>query len=113
VTLQNVSDTLDAEMHGSGELAASMSGKRLLLKMNGPGDARIDGSVAQVSAQINGSGSLEGRRLSAGQTDIAVRGPGSAAVNVVGNDKGNGRVSAERGQLLLVDRSGTRHSSAD
>jgi hypothetical protein len=75
--------------------------------MDGPGDARIDGSVDQVSAQIRGSGSLEGRRLTAGQTDIAVRGPGSAAVNVAGN--GNGRTSLERSQLLLVDRSGTRH----
>jgi hypothetical protein len=115
VSLQNVSDTLDAELHGSGGLAASMSGKRLLLKMNGPGDVRIDGSVAQVSAQINGSGSLEGRRLNVGQTDIAVRGPGSAAVNVVGSDKGKGRAVAGQGhgdgQLLLVDRSGTRHSA--
>jgi hypothetical protein len=115
VKLQNVSDTLDAEMHGSGELAASMSGKRLLLKMSGPGDARIDGSVAQVSAQISGSGSLEGRRLSVGQTDIAVRGPGSAAVNLIGNgnggDKVKGRATVERGQLLLVDRSGSHHSA--
>jgi hypothetical protein len=115
VKLQNVSDTLDAELHGPGELNASMSGKRLLLKMSGPGDAHIDGSVAQVSAQISGSGSLEGRRLNVGQTDIAVRGPGSAAVNVVGSDKGKGRAVAGQGhgggQLLLVDRSGTRHSA--
>jgi Putative auto-transporter adhesin, head GIN domain len=100
VRLQNVADTLDAELHGSGGLAASMSGKRLLLKLDGPGDARIDGSVAQVSAQISGSGSLEGRRLSVGQTDISVRGPGSATVNVVGKD-GKGRTD------LLVDRSGS------
>jgi hypothetical protein len=89
-----------------------MSGKRLLLRMDGPGDARIDGSVAQVSAQINGSGSLEGRRLTGASTDIAVRGPGSAAVNVVGNDGGkdgaSGRGALQRGQLLLVDRSGSR-----
>jgi hypothetical protein len=80
-----------------------MTGKRLLLKMTGPGDARIDGSVAQVSAQISGSGSLEGRRLSVSQSDIAVRGPGTAAVNLVGNggDKGT----------LLVDRSGSHRSA--
>jgi hypothetical protein len=118
VKLQNVSDTLDAELHGPGELAASMSGKRLLLRMSGPGDARIDGSVDQVSAQISGSGSLEGRRLNVGQADIAVRGPGSAAVNLIGNDnngsgdKGKGRAAVERGQLLLVDRSGS-HRTAD
>jgi hypothetical protein len=64
--------------------------------------------VAQVSVQINGSGSLEGRRLNVGQTDISVRGPGSASVNVVG--KGNGRSDARGlGQLLLVDRSGSHH----
>jgi hypothetical protein len=74
-----------------------MSGKRLLLKMNGPGDARIDGSVEQLSAQINGSGSLEGRRLNAAQTDIMVRGAGTAAVN----RKSDGQ--------LLVDRSGSHH----
>jgi hypothetical protein len=103
VKLQNVSDTLDAELHGSGGLAASMSGKRLLLKMDGPGDARIDGSVDQASVQISGSGSLEGRRLSVGQPDIMVRGPGSAAVNVSGKD-GKGKAD------LLVDRSGSHRS---
>jgi hypothetical protein len=76
-----------------------MSGKRLLLKMDGPGDARIDGSVDQLSAQINGSGSLEGRRLNAAQTDIMVRGPGSATVN----RKADGQ--------LLVDRSGSHHGN--
>ena len=78
-----------------------------MLRMDGPGDARIDGSVDQLSARINGSGSLAGRRLNVGQSDIQVRGPGSAAVNLAGTDKRN----AERGQLL-VDRSGT-HRSAD
>jgi hypothetical protein len=56
-----------------------------------------------VSAQISGSGSLEGRRLNVGQSDIAVRGPGSAAVNLIGKagDKG----------ALLVDRSGSHRTA--
>jgi hypothetical protein len=82
-----------------------MSGKRLQLAMDGPGGARIDGSVAQVSARISGSGSLEGRRLAAASTDIEVRGPGSASVNVAGN----GGAASGHGQVLLVDRSGSRH----
>jgi hypothetical protein len=105
VTLAGVTDTLDAELQGSGDLTASMTGKRLLLRLNGPGDARIDGTVAQVDAQIAGSGSLEGRGLTAARADIAVHGPGTAAVNVTGNDRADTK-RGSRGQLLLVDRSG-------
>lgn len=111
VTLATVGDTLDAELHGSGGLAASLAGKRLLLRMSGPGDARIEGNVAQVDAQISGSGSLDGRGLTASHADIVVHGPGSASVNVV--DKAGGRADAKtvgRGQLLLVDRSGSHTS---
>jgi hypothetical protein len=111
VTLATVGDMLDAELHGSGGLSASLAGKRLLLRMNGPGDARIDGTVAQVDAQISGSGSLDGRGLTANHADIVVHGPGTASVNVV--DKAAGRADAKtvvRGQLLLVDRSGSHTS---
>jgi hypothetical protein len=103
VTLAGVTDTLDAELQGSGGLTANLSARRLLLRMNGPGDARIDGTVAQVDAQIAGSGSLEGRGLVAGHADIAVHGPGTAAVHVTGADAR----ATNRAQLLLVDRSGS------
>jgi hypothetical protein len=110
VTLANVGDTLDAALYGSGGLKASLSGKRLLLRMTGPGDARIDGTVAQVDAQITGSGSLDGHGLTAGHADIVVHGPGTASVNVVdGNDRAASKTVA-RGQLLLVDRSGSHTS---
>jgi hypothetical protein len=89
------------DIGGSGDLTASLSGKRLRLRMSGPGDARIDGTVAQVDAQITGSGSLEGRSLVAAHADIAVHGPGTAAVNVTGN----GRAGAQA--ALLVDRDGS------
>ena len=81
-----------------------MSGKRLLLKMSGPGSAHIDGKVDLVRAQCSGSGSLEGRKLTAGRADLAVSGPGSAAVNVAGRERRQGA------QLLVVDRSGSRQS---
>jgi hypothetical protein len=113
VTLANVGDTLDAELSGSGGLTASVSGRRLLLRMNGPGDVRIDGNVAQVDAQLAGSGSLDGRKLTAGHADIAVHGPGTASVNVVDTGGGSGHANAKtvgRGQLLLVDRSGSHAS---
>ena len=106
VTLAGVTDTLDAELQGSGDLTASLSARRLLLRMNGPGDARIDGTVAQVDAQIAGSGSLEGHGLVAAHADIAVHGPGTAAVNVTGNDRADTK-RGSRGQLLLVDRRGS------
>jgi hypothetical protein len=105
VTLAGVTDTLDAELQGSGDLTASMAGKRLLLRLDGPGDARIIGTVAQLDAQIAGSGSLEGRGLTAARADIAVHGPGTAAVNVTGQERAGARAT-NRGQLLLVDRSG-------
>jgi len=63
--------------------------------------------VAQVDAQIAGSGSLEGRGLTAAHADIAVHGPGSAAVNVTGQERAGARVE-NRARLLLVDRSGPR-----
>jgi hypothetical protein len=105
VTLAGVTDTLDAELQGSGGLTASLAATRLLLRMNGPGDARIDGTVARVDAQIAGSGSLEGRGLVAAHADIAVHGPGTAAVNVTGQERADARAT-NRGRLLLVDRSG-------
>ncbi len=107
VTLANVGDTLDAALSGSGGLKASMSGKRLLLRMNGPGDARIDGNVAQVDAQIAGSGSLDGHGLTAAHADIVVHGPGTASVNVVSQPDRADTKTVARGQLLLVDRSGS------
>jgi hypothetical protein len=71
--------------------------------MRGPGNARIDGSVDVVEARLSGSGSLEGRRLTANRTDIAVRGPGNATVNMKEDAARGGH-----GQLLLVDRNGSR-----
>ncbi|WP_075795147.1 GIN domain-containing protein [Massilia putida] len=109
VTLATVGDTLDAELSGSGGLTANLAAKRLLLRMHGPGDAHIDGTVAQVDAQLAGSGSLDGRGLTAGHADIAVHGPGTASVNVNGNERPDAK-TAGRGQLLLVDRSGSHTS---
>jgi hypothetical protein len=109
VTLATVGDTLDAELSGSGGLTANLAARRLLLRMNGPGDARIDGTVAQADVQIAGSGSLVGRNLTAGHADIVVHGPGTASVNVNGKDRLDAKTVA-RGQLLLVDRSGSHTS---
>ncbi|MFZ0098839.1 MAG: DUF2807 domain-containing protein, partial [Gemmobacter sp.] len=104
IELAHVSDTLDAELRGSGGLEANIEGQRLLLKMSGPGAARIEGKVELVKAQLSGSGGLEGRGLTAGRAEIAVTGAGNAAVNVVER-------SARRddSQLLVVDRRGSRH----
>lgn len=116
IALARVSDTLDAELHGSGDLNASIDGKRLLLKITGPGAAHVEGKVELVKARLSGSGGLEGRRLAAGRADITVSGPGSAVVNVVGQEgQRNARGRAARGEphgrLLLVDRSGSRHGA--
>jgi hypothetical protein len=102
VVLATVSDTLDAEMHGSGGLTAAIAGKRLQLKLAGPGGARIEGSVDQVNAQVSGSGSLAGHRLTAGHADLEVHGPGNAVVNLAQGGK-----QAGRADLLVVDRSGS------
>ena len=52
IELAGVSDTLDAELHGSGGLDAEMRGKRLLLKITGPGAAHLKGKVELVKARI-------------------------------------------------------------
>jgi hypothetical protein len=114
IELAQVSDTLDAELHGSGGLKAEIDGKRLLLKITGPGAAHIEGRVDLVKARLSGSGGLDGRGLNAGRADIAVSGPGRAAVNVVGQDgerrNARNRADERHGQLLVVDRSGSRHT---
>lgn len=111
IELAGVSDTLDAELHGSGGLDAEMRGKRLLLKITGPGAAHLKGKVDLVKARLSGSGSLDGRELTAARADIAVTGPAHARVNVIGQDERRAeRRNAGRGQLLLVDRSGSRHT---
>ncbi len=111
IELARVSDTLDAELHGSGGLDADLDGKRLLLKMTGPGAARLKGKVELVKARLSGSGSLDGRELTAVRADIAVTGPAHARVNLTGQDGRRAeRGNAGRGQLLLVDRSGSRRT---
>jgi hypothetical protein len=105
VRLSSVSDTLDAEVRGSGDLHATLAGKRLLLRMSGPGDALLDGTVAQLDAQLSGSGSLDARRTLAEHANVAVRGPGSAVVNV--RRKGDPRNRAQdQARLVTVERGG-------
>jgi hypothetical protein len=77
--------------------------------MRGPGDVRIDGNVAQVDARIAGSGSLDGRGLTAGHADIVVHGPGTASVHVAGPGRADAQ-TVDRGQLLFVDRRGSHLS---
>jgi hypothetical protein len=104
VTLARVTDTLDASLHGSDDLGAAIEGKRVLLKMRGPGNVRLQGHAERISAELSGSGSLQARRLSVRQTDINVCGPGSAAVNQV--LEGGGRE-----ELVQVERGGRRQAN--
>ncbi|RZA31447.1 MAG: hypothetical protein EOP92_31160, partial [Lysobacteraceae bacterium] len=115
IELAKVSDTLDAKLHGSGGLDAQIDGKRLLLEISGPGAAQLKGKVELVKARLSGSGGLEGRGLNAGRADIAVTGPANAIVNVTGTDERRNQRTREsrhdnHGQLLLVDRRGSRRA---
>jgi hypothetical protein len=73
-----------------------------MLKMRGPGDVELDGRAERISTELTGSGSLQARRLSVRQTDINVRGPGSATVNQL-RDGG--------GELVQVERGGRRQTN--
>ncbi len=53
--------------------------------MHGPGEVKLDGKTANLTAHVSGSGNLNARQLWAKQADVTVRGPGNAVVNV--NDK--------------------------
>jgi len=75
-------------------LQAAMAGKRLVLDMSGPGEARLAGTVDSVQARLIGSGALDGRKLSAAKTEVTVEGPGDAMIG------------AER-----FDRKGTRRTN--
>jgi hypothetical protein len=74
--------------------------------MSGPGSARVEGKVQLVKAQLSGSGGLDGRRLRAERAEIAVTGPANATVNV---PERGGRRNRGEDELLVVDRSGSRH----
>jgi hypothetical protein len=74
--------------------------------MSGPGEADIDGTVDAVSAQLSGSGSLDGHGLVAGKADVAVRGPGNAVVNVKGDAK---TAMGGQARLVTIDRRGTHN----
>ena len=100
-----VSDTLAASLHGSGDLSAAIAGKRVMLKMRGPGNARLEGRADRINAELTGSGTLAARRLTVRQSDITVRGPGSATVNRVRDGTGG-----RRDELVLVESSGRRQA---
>ncbi|MCC6070093.1 GIN domain-containing protein [Massilia sp. GCM10020059] len=105
--LSNVAGTLDAELHGSGGLQATLSGKRLVLKMKGPADADISGTVDGLNAQLSGSGSLNARALVAGHADVVVSGPGNAVVNV--RAKPDTRTAMlDKPRMVTIDRKGAR-----
>jgi hypothetical protein len=69
-----------------------------------------------VSAQLTGSGSLDGHGLTAGRAEVEVRGPASAVVKVNGrtetrtgeSNRATRANGANRARLMTVDRSGTR-----
>ena len=103
VSLAHVTGTLDATLHGSGDLNASIEGKHVMLKMRGPGNVQLDGRAERISAELTGSGTLRARRLTVLQTDIDVRGPGSAAVNQVRD-----RAGERHEELVQVGRGGRR-----
>ncbi|MFL6633953.1 MAG: GIN domain-containing protein [Massilia sp.] len=101
----------DGEVDGSGELAVrGLQAGTAQLRMNGPGNVALAGTVGDLNAELAGSGDLDGRGLTATHADIVVHGPGTASVNVVDrNDRADAKTVA-RGQLLLVDRSGSHTS---
>jgi hypothetical protein len=103
VALAKVLDTLDASLNGSGDLSSAIEGKRVMLKMRGPGNVRLEGQAERIHAELHGSGTLQARGLTVRQTDIKVRGPGSATVNLV-RDGAGGR----HDELVLVERGGQR-----
>lgn len=109
IELGTVSDTLDAELHGSGSLAAAMAGKRLVLNISGSGDADIKGTVDKVDARLSGSGSLEAPDLLAGKADVAVRGSGTAVVNVRSTSEAKTAMLGKP-RLLTIDRRGSHQS---
>ncbi|QNA88349.1 hypothetical protein G4G28_07240 [Massilia sp. Dwa41.01b] len=69
-----------------------------------PRQGSLEGQVERISADLSGSGSLEARRLTVRQSDVNVRGPGSARVNPVRKESGRAEVVAvERSGRLLVE----------
>jgi hypothetical protein len=84
VVLGRVSDMLAAQVDGSGNVTATISGKRAQLTLNGPGDSHLDGDVGRLDARMSGSGQLDASGLVAGTAEIKVLGSGEALVNLKG-----------------------------
>ena len=106
IYLSKVSETLEAEVGGPGDLTATADCKSVRLNMHGPGEVKLEGKTAALTAQLSGSGNLNARQLWAGQADVIVRGPGNAVVNV------NGK-AAEQSRLVTYERNGTREKASN
>lgn len=97
------------KMSGSGDVDLSqLSGERLALSVDGPGDLQAAGAVRDLTLRSSGSGDVDLRRLKAANIELTQSGPGDVRLAGVGNAlvasmSGSGDLDADDLRLARLD----------
>jgi hypothetical protein len=75
-------DSLDLKLSGSGSMDLNLKAKNLRTEMPGSGTVLLRGTVDEQSADISGSGKIDGYDLATKRSEITISGSGAAEVNV-------------------------------
>ena len=115
IELNRVTDTLDADLGGAGSLSTRLDTRSAKLAIGGTADVTLAGRTEQLTVQLTGPGTVDGNALQANAANVAVRGPGSATVNVRGKlETQSGQLSASgQPRLVMVDRRGVHQEDTD
>lgn len=95
-------------VHGSGDLIAhEVHEERLIASVQGSGNITVTGTADHFDAEVQGSGDVQGRELSASHAEVAVQGSGDVELTAVeqlnASVQGSGDVRY-RGQPKVASR---------
>ncbi len=101
-------------MSGSGDVTVDqLSGDKLALEVNGPGNLHASGAVGELSVSASGSGDADLRHLSSASLKLDMSGPGDVLVSDVSKElsisvSGSGDLAADKLQVgrLVAQLSG-------
>src|SRR5690606_5018295 len=74
------SSSLALNIHGSGNINASVEATTLDVQLNGSGDMELSGNVTDVEVKTSGSGNFEGKELISENAQIYISGSGDSTI---------------------------------
>lgn len=75
------SNSLALNIHGSGNIQASVEANSLDAQLNGSGDMQLSGNVTDVDVKTSGSGNFEGKELISENAQIYISGSGDTSIS--------------------------------